>query len=71
MLLKGPRLIIHKLTSLTELGKHLEFADLTRDMTVKVQAHVPRGQGLGRGVQLSFNAGMTVHLVVVTVLVLQ
>lgn len=61
-----------KLISSAELEKYLQFADLTRDvMIVKIQARVSRGQGLGGGDQLSFNADVTVNLVIATVIALK
>lgn len=72
MLSKGPQLVIHNPNKFSRAGKVSQFADLTRDvLMMEILSHMPRGQGLGRGVQLSFNAGVTVHLVIATIRVLR
>lgn len=72
MLSKGPQLIVHTPNKFSRAGEVLQFAHLTRAVVMmRILSHVPRGQGLGRGVQLSFNAGVTVHLVIATVRVLR
>lgn len=72
MLSKGPQVIIHNPKQFSRAGKGLHFANLTRDvLTMEILSRVPRGQGQSCGVQLSFSAGVTVHLVIATLHVLR